>query len=297
MLEESDVLVESFRPGVLEKLFEVQSADELLDSFPRLVIARVNGYGSLHKAPGHDINFMAASGVLGMMSRPEPLPAQFADIAGGSWPAALQIVAALFERERLSSTRVDRKTQRLIEVNITAGAHSTLLLPLSKHALTGETVGLGADWLSRSTAPYGVFKTSGGEYLVIAAVEPHYWASLCEVVGLEPCDVSSALTPNVCDELAARIVTRSAEEWESKLQRAGVPASRVVKPEEAAEYIEKLTGEKVTITVGVASKRGKDSSSQPLQLPRLPLCLGVPSEMPAPPLGAHSKDPFGTGKN
>jgi crotonobetainyl-CoA:carnitine CoA-transferase CaiB-like acyl-CoA transferase len=74
MASEADVLVESFRPGVLEKLFGVQDDLELLARHPRLVLVRINGYGKLHDFPGHDLNFAASAGVLGMMETPRALP-------------------------------------------------------------------------------------------------------------------------------------------------------------------------------------------------------------------------------
>lgn len=91
ILANADVLVESFRPGTLEKILGVDNIEATLSRHPRLIIARISGYGQKQPQPGHDLNFMADAGVLGMMVEPTAAPLQYADIAGGAWPAALQV--------------------------------------------------------------------------------------------------------------------------------------------------------------------------------------------------------------
>jgi hypothetical protein len=109
LLRETDVLVESFKPGTLESLLGRQDIADLLRDFPNLVVCRLSGYGQQcsDDVGGHDLNFVAAAGVLGMAKkkgsdRGKPLPVQWADLAGGAWPAALQIVAALYKRDNNS---------------------------------------------------------------------------------------------------------------------------------------------------------------------------------------------------
>eukprot|EP00494_Astrolonche_serrata_P032194 UN32463 len=98
LLETSDVLVEGFRAGGLAKILKC-SLKDLLKRFPRLIICSISGYGQtgpLKWKAGHDNNYLSRTGVLSMMKKPTLLPVQVADVAGGSWPAAFQIVAALF---------------------------------------------------------------------------------------------------------------------------------------------------------------------------------------------------------
>ncbi len=93
LLAISDVLLESFRPGVLASL--VASPSALLERFPHLVVCSISGYGQsgpLAQTAGHDLNYAARAGVLGAAKDlSAPLPVQVADLAGGAWPAALQI--------------------------------------------------------------------------------------------------------------------------------------------------------------------------------------------------------------
>lgn len=101
LLATADVLVESFRPGVMDKL---GLGRVLLEKkFPRLIICSISGYGqdgSDALKVGHDINYLAKSGLLAKMKVPSVLPAQLADIAGGSYPAVMQILAAVYSREK-----------------------------------------------------------------------------------------------------------------------------------------------------------------------------------------------------
>ena len=211
LLSDADVLVESFRPGTFEKLLGISSAEELLRAFPRLVLVRLSGYGSgdgggdsggsSRGMAGHDLNFAATAGLLDMAAvRGAPLPVQFADLAGGAWPAALQIVAALYRRDAAppaacaadsaqegggsAAARAegdgrsdDQWRERLVDVKMVAGAHSGLALPLARRAQSGERVGGGRDFLTGNYAAYAVYHTLCGGHLAIAALEPHFWSA------------------------------------------------------------------------------------------------------------------------
>jgi alpha-methylacyl-CoA racemase len=220
LLADVDVLVESFRPGTLETLLGVSGAEELLEQHPHLVLARISGYGagpdggsggsggSGDPPPvGHDLNFCANAGVLDMAAvRGWPPPMQFADFAGGAWPTALQIVAALYHRdasraalaaleeggeeeeeeereeERSATKRAAARAalgswrDRLVDVKMALGAHAALTLPMARRAASGEAVGGGADFLAGGEiASYAVYYTLCGGHIAIAALEPHFW--------------------------------------------------------------------------------------------------------------------------
>mmetsp|Transcript_77124 Transcript_77124/g.151060 ORF Transcript_77124/g.151060 Transcript_77124/m.151060 type:complete len:490 (+) Transcript_77124:81-1550(+) len=214
LLRNTDVVVESFKPGTFEKLIGCEDIEELLREFPHLVVCRMSGYGQGCSDAGHDLNFVASAGVLGMIkkeNRQTPLPVQWTDLAGGSWPAALQIVAALYERDCQTTQdrggvgegeggNVDQLVQngstvsctaeRLLDVNMAVGAHAALVLPLARRAVETEEgtralVGDGRDFLSRGSACYGVFECGCGGHLAVGALEPHFWDALCEATGVE----------------------------------------------------------------------------------------------------------------
>jgi alpha-methylacyl-CoA racemase len=170
--------VEGYRPGVLEKLLHQPNvSDYFKHHFPSLIVCRITGYGQtgpLAMKPGHDIDYVATAGVLGMQKLPQdtkfvrdalvegseastikvdPLPVQVADIAGGSYPAALQIVAALYRRDHDASRRGS-----IIDVSMTDGAHALLGLPLAQHYVSGMTVGGGNATLNGAIPGYGLYQ-------------------------------------------------------------------------------------------------------------------------------------------
>ena len=100
LISTADVVIESFRPGVMKKLgFAPQ---DLLIKHPSLIICSISGYGQTgpnHMRAGHDINYISKAGLTWLIKTPSLAPAQIADLCGGSFPAALQIIAALYYRQ------------------------------------------------------------------------------------------------------------------------------------------------------------------------------------------------------
>ena len=136
----ADVVVESFRPGVMEKLGLAPSS--LLREFPRLVVCSISGYGQqgpLRLRAGHDINYVARSGALSLMAAPTVLPVQIADLAAGAWPAAMQICAALVGRARSG-------VGAIVDVSMKDGVTGLLSMMLAR-TLAGEDVSSGRDLL------------------------------------------------------------------------------------------------------------------------------------------------------
>ena len=272
MLAEADVVVESFRPGVLEKMLG-QSVDELLAEYPRLIVARLSGFGQASAIPGHDANFMASGGVLGMMKNPAILPIQVADLAGGAWPAALQICAALYSRDIPSVTGSGApSSSRKIDVNLTHGAHATLCLPLARHAMSGAQVGAGVDELGGSAVAYSVYRGKDGEQLTVGAIEPHFWKRMCVALEVDP---KSATRRDLEDAFA----TKSASDWERELLALDVPVTRVRSPEESAEHLEEDLATAATVQVQIGHRT--------LRLTRTPLSIGKACTAPGPLLGQH----------
>ena len=171
---DADVVVESFRPGVLARLG--LSADDLRRRFPRLIVCSSSGYGqtdSLHQRAGHDVNYLARSGALSLMKTPTLLPVQVADLAGGAWPAAMQICAALFARERDNEGCV-------IDVSMTDGVSGLMAMTMAR-VVADEAVDGGEELLVGKVACYGVYPTADG-FLAVGALEPKFWQAVCGVI-------------------------------------------------------------------------------------------------------------------
>lgn len=176
----ADVVLESFRPGVMDRLgigYEVLSKGN-----PRLIYCAITGYGQegerAHRA-GHDINYLAISGVLSYCGKDgEPvLPGvQIGDIGGGSLLAAFSIAMALYMREKTG--RGD-----FIDVSMTDGLLLFHALRWGKFLADGKVPQPGDDMLNHGLACYNVYRTKDGRYMTLGALEPQFWKAFCEAVG------------------------------------------------------------------------------------------------------------------
>jgi crotonobetainyl-CoA:carnitine CoA-transferase CaiB-like acyl-CoA transferase len=171
----ADVLVESYRPGVLAKV--ELDYPRLAAINPGLIYCAITAYGQAgprSHLPGHDINFVAESGMLsvGLAQRPPtPFPVQIADIGGGAMPALTAILAALLARARTGRGQ-------FLDVSLMAGtmAWMAYLLPLQT-IQPGSPVGMGL--LTGSSLCYNVYECADGRYLAIGALEPKFWLRIC----------------------------------------------------------------------------------------------------------------------
>jgi crotonobetainyl-CoA:carnitine CoA-transferase CaiB-like acyl-CoA transferase len=199
----ADALVEGFRPGVMER--RGIGFTELAAVNPRLVYCAITGYGStgaLKRRAGHDLNYLARSGVLGLMPRASGIPVipgiQVADLAGGQ-AAVIAILGALVERSR---TGVGRRLEiAMAEVMREWGA-----LPNGVRRAGIPGVELTGEWPC-----YHVYRVKDG-FLSVAALEPPFWVEFCQAIGRE--DLSSAQRdPAAIAEVAAVLMARTRSEW------------------------------------------------------------------------------------
>jgi alpha-methylacyl-CoA racemase len=176
----ADAVVESFRPGVLDRLgvgFEALHAEN-----PRVVVCSISGYGQdgpYAQRAGHDLDYCAIAGVLaanGTPERPLPLGVQVADVAGGSWPAAVGTLAAIV-RARASGEGAH------VDVSMTEGALAMLAMPLGIASARGTPIARGRELLTGGAACYGVYRTKDGRFVALGALEPKFFATFCAAVG------------------------------------------------------------------------------------------------------------------
>ncbi|MBA2663742.1 MAG: CoA transferase [Bradymonadaceae bacterium] len=177
---EADVVIESFRPGVMERLGVGHERLRALN--PRLIFCAISGYGAdgpLSLRAGHDLNFLARSGVLEQTGLPGAKPVvpgfQLADLAGGALYAGLGIVSALFRRERSGQGC-------FLDISMTDGALS-FHLPLQATLAAGEQAGRGQGMLTGGVASYGVYACADGGYLAVGALEPKFWIGFVTAIG------------------------------------------------------------------------------------------------------------------
>jgi len=214
LAERYDVLLDQFRPGVLERLGVGYSA--LSRRSPRLVICALTGYGQdgpLAGRAGHDINYLARAGVLGMQgpagAPPQPAGFQLADVGGGLW-CVVAILAALHERNRTGKGSV-------IDVAMSEASMGFAISGFGQ-MLAGHLPARGEGLLTGGLALYGVYETSDGRYVTLGALEPKFWAAFCAGVGLEADPSAHFPGPHQAalrDKLRAVFASRTRAQWEA----------------------------------------------------------------------------------
>jgi len=178
----ADVVVESFRPGVVDRLGIGYEA--LRRANPRIILCSTTGYGQSGPRAGwagHDINYLAVGGYLaasepGCDGGPPMAGATIADAAGGGMHAALAVMAALIGRSGGGGGAH-------LDVSVADGVLWLTSLAVDEHLATGATVGFGHDLISGRYACYGTYQAADGAWLAVGAIEPRFYAELCRRIG------------------------------------------------------------------------------------------------------------------
>jgi alpha-methylacyl-CoA racemase len=220
----ADVLVEGFRPGVLARLGCAPAA--LAAEFPRLVICSLSGFGQtgpLRERAGHDVGYLAASGVLsrcGLGEVPALPGAQFADFLGGGLQAVVAVLAALVERAATGRGRV-------LDVAMCEGAMQALLPRLGDHS--------SEDVLRGDRPCYRVYACRGGGALALGALEPKFWQRFCAAVG-RPEWEGQQFDPALCTAVDELFLARTRDEWAALLGPLDCCAEPVLRLDELAAH-------------------------------------------------------------
>ncbi len=238
LVERADGLIEGFRPGVMERLG--LGPEPCLQRNPRLVYGRLTGWGQtgpLAQAAGHDLNYLAVAGVLDMIGReverPVPPLNLVGDYAGGSLMLVIGLLSALIHGQRTGEGQV-------VDVSMVDGA------ALLATAMTGlRAAGLhdgprGTNLLDGGAPFYDVYACADGRHLSVAAIEPKFRELFLSGLGFDPQDF-----PDLTDKanwaegrkrLAARIATRTRDEWSAVFEGKDACVAPVLTPEEAPDH-------------------------------------------------------------
>lgn len=216
LCETADVLVEGFRPGVMDRLGVGWAAVHARN--PRLVYCSITGYGQsgpLRDAAGHDMNYAALAGVADQMGQPGGAPAlsnvPVADLLGGTMPAVMGILAALFDAARTG-------TGRHVDVSIADGLLAHAVIPNVAVQQQGRTRPVGQDKLTGALPCYNYYATADGRWLAVGALEKKFWDRFCECIGradLKPRHPGDTALERqtVREEVAAILRGRTQAEW------------------------------------------------------------------------------------
>jgi alpha-methylacyl-CoA racemase len=287
LAREHDVLLESFRPGVLDRLGV--GYERLKRENCGLVYCAITGYGQdgpKRDAAGHDQNYLALGGLLGLTGEPDgpPLQAavQIADVGGGALMAAVGILAALRERERSGEGQV-------VDVSMFDGALSFLALTAAQTLLDGAAPQRGLLPLSGLFACYRPYECKDGGWVACGALEPKFWQAWCRGAGREDLIEQQFAAPGSDGHRAVEAVFRSKTraEWEAFATMHDCCVEPVLDLPEA------LASELVRAREMVVELE-QPGASAPVRLLGLPIKLdrtpGDAARAPGPALGEHTDD-------
>jgi len=234
LAQASDVVLEPYRPGVMEKLGI--GPEVLLAANPRLVYARLTGYGqsgaNANKA-GHDLNYLALSGTLDLIPGHVAPGNILGDFAAGGQSCAMGIVMALLERERSGRGQV-----------VDAGMVPAVAY-LSTFVHRCQTAGLwnepaGQNALDGGAPFYTTYDTADGGQLAVGCIEPGFYAEFLNVIGIDPAAVppqhERSGWPELRRTFAATLMGKSRAEWEVLFDGTEACVTPVLSPAEAAVY-------------------------------------------------------------
>jgi crotonobetainyl-CoA:carnitine CoA-transferase CaiB-like acyl-CoA transferase len=232
LIERADVVVEQFRPGVMDRLGLGYGALAAIN--PRIVYCAVTGYGQSGpkaQVAAHDLNYVAESGLLGLAAgadgAPVVPPALIADIAGGTYPAVINILLALRERE---STGRGRR----LDVAMADNLFTFMYWALGNGLAAGAWPRPGGELVSGGSPRYQIYRTQDGRYLAAAPLEQKFWDNFCDTIGLAPEWRDDARDVHgTRAAVAACIASRTAAQWRAALADKDVCCAIVASVEEA----------------------------------------------------------------
>ncbi|MCW2496267.1 CaiB/BaiF CoA-transferase family protein [Jatrophihabitans sp.] len=214
LAETCDALIEGFRPGVMERLGI--GPDEVLARNPKLVYGRMTGWGQegpLASTAGHDINYLALTGLLhgiGPKDRPWPPANYVADFGGGSMFLALGLLAGILHARSTGEGQV-------VDVAMTEGAAYLGAMTRTFVSMGGWQDERDANLLDGGAPNYRCYETSDGKFMAVGAIEPQFWAALVGAIGREVDTTPSPYDPAQWEACAALLTevfaTKTREEW------------------------------------------------------------------------------------
>lgn len=235
LVAKTDVLLEGFRPGVTERLGF--GPDECLAINDRLIYARITGWGQdgpLAQRAGHDITYLALTGVLhtiGPAEKPVVPLNLVGDFGGGSMFLILGIVSALYEREKSG-------TGQVIDAAIVDGTSVLAQMIWSLRGSGQWSDSRATNLLDGSTPFYDTYRCSDGKFVAVGALEPQFYRALLDGLGVDPSTLSDQMDQNGWPDLRKRFTevfaTRTRDEWAQTFESTDACVAPVLSPAEAA---------------------------------------------------------------
>jgi alpha-methylacyl-CoA racemase len=284
MVAKADVVVESFRPGVIDRLGVGWSALSAIK--PNIILCSISGYGQTGpyvERAGHDLNYVGLAGVLAMGSeaaghKPAMPGVQIADLAGGALWGATALLAALVGRERNGEGAH-------LDISMTEGALAMLAAEIG-NLDCGSHPTRSSESLNGGLACYGVYATKDGRYLSVGALEPKFWLAFNQAIGragnVAELVGGPADQERIRAEIQAILVTRTQAEWRAVFADHDACCEPVLELDDLADHpLHRARGVFFTIEA--------DAAGAAVRQVRTP--VGAPANPTPPPnLGQHSRE-------
>lgn len=283
MANDADVILEGFRPGVVQRLGVDYDTVQKVNQ--KIIYCSISGYGQTgpyRNRAGHDVNYLSMSGALdliGQANHPPSIPGiQIADIAGGGMNAAIGILMALFARERSGKGQY-------IDISMTDGILGFMPTAFFLKQITGQFPKRGDSILSHRYACYNTYGTSDGRYISVGTVENRFWEKLCEFLEVPEYTLlqyDENRRQEIIDFMKATFLKKTFAQWKKDL--AGIDAC--CEPiQNFSEVLKDPLFREREMVVEVAGKDGKKT-----------LAIGIPVKLSETP-GSVNTPPVVFGEN
>ena len=275
LARDADVVIESFRPGVMDKLGVGYAKVSAIN--PKIAYCSISGYGQdgpYKDLAGHDINYLGYAGVLDQIGTEGDKPAipnfQIADLLGGALTAAMGILAAVLEAQRTGQGRY-------IDVSMTDSVLAHTYFTMLRLNDAGRSSPRGGDLLSGGLPCYATYRCADGKYMAVGALEGKFWKVCCHVLG-QPEWAKRQWDGGLRSEMAAIFSTRPRDEWAARFEAFDCCVTPVLTPEEA------LVNEQLVARRMVIKSEDLTQFAPPLKMSDYEFTV----RQPAPKAGEHN---------
>lgn len=278
LIEQADVVLEGFRPGVVNRLGVDYESVRRIN--PRIVYCSISGFGQTgpyRDRVGHDVNYLSIAGALDLIGEPDRPPSipgiQIADIAGGGMNAAVGILLALFAREKSGQGQY-------IDISMTDGMVAFLPAAIFFSRLAGQEPVRSDNILSHRYACYNTYETADEKYLSIGAVEKRFWQKICEILEMPnyaDLQYDDRRRKEIIDSMRRAFRRKTLDEWEAVLGDSEVCWGRV---QSLSEVLEDPLFQSREMVIELETRSGQKSKT-----------LGVPVKLSDTPGSVRTPPP------